>query len=387
MTLCILAFAAAAVVVPFSSTGEARINGKPPAPFVAVAESVAVAVPAGATLVVLVDGRQVTLVGPVEGPLSSLLAAPAAKEPPAASSSATSRAAQALSSWLFASDAKDNAVGAVRAAPRVARFLSPSSSLVRKGALPFEVRLPAARPPVSHASGAGEALVVGNTFQVTALPTRLRAHDQDVAVWTALDAAAETELEARLVDAARACGPDPAWCTLLRAQLLADAGCFAEAEGLLGATKTKTPRALVDPPLPWRAFDLVVDATWSPRAGAPFVALEPGQRGSHLQITLEASRAVHVELLARLPDGSFEVAGVLPANEVHAGERVDGLLGLPPGALASSTLVVATLGAGKHKDGERFSDPELEKDVRAMKTKGGVVGGGFGRVVVVVGLR
>ena len=57
------------------------------------------------------------------------------------------------------------------------------------------------------------------------------------------------------------------------------------------------------------------------------------------------------------------------------------------GPAKRSTLVIATLEPGTRKEGDRFQDPKLGNEVRALHTKRGVIGGGWGRVVVVVGLR
>ena len=379
--LSIIAFVVVAVVVPVSAAGDVKVDGKAPAPFVAIKEGAAVVVPAGATLVLLIDGRQHSITGPAEGTLAALLAqvqakAPEPKAQPAASSA--SKAAQALSSWLFAGSAKDNAVGAVRGVS-VARFVWPPSSSFRKGSLPFTATLPSDRPPLSQ----GPTVVAGATLQVGALPLSLRAHDRDVVVWTALADEDDKGLRARLADAAQSCGADAGWCALVRAQLLAEAGCTFEAEALLSSV---TNRALVDPPLPWRPFELSVDATWSTVEAGPFVALNEQQRGGVLRLKLRATRAAHVELIARLADGSYEVVGVLSADEVRKQQDVNGDLPLPATASSSSTLVIATLEPGTRKEGDRFQDPKLGNEVRALHTKRGVIGGGWGRVVV-VGLR
>jgi hypothetical protein len=259
-------------------------------------------VSASAAVTVLLDGHKMTLRGPAEGALRTLVAAASPAKTLTAEGPASSlvTAARVMADWL-ATGTDATAVASVRT-----------------GGVVGPLDPPPLLPP---------------SLTTAALPF--------VAPGERLPEDIERELEAELsaATALASDGGDRA-IALLRAALLAQYRCYSQAEAEL-------QRAAVNPNAFWRHLALDVRAQWRDAPGSAWRSLEEATvvpTGGQVRLVPRLSRGAHLVLLLRQPSGAWDVA-FRAVPETLTASVVDGALTLrvvaPPGR--ESLALIASL--------------------------------------------
>ena len=290
----------------------------------------------GSLLMLFHDGHQVSLPGPVQGVLSDLLPAEDGSVAPSGPEDDLLRAAlRALSDWMFTDDSTTAVAGIRGSDAGIQPLIEPSSGWLAPDILdgPLLMRADAdalgtsaLRLVAVGASGedrswtvriaGGAARVPDAALAASAIELRVARGDREVtlATWRRLSEADQRHLALALGNVDRELGSAVGIeRLLLRAAILAEAGCRAQAAAALdealeqGAGRPEAERATIQP---WSPIALHVGAQWRPTPGsADWQTLEAGEpipSGATLSFVPHASLDAHVALLIRSPDGSWE---------------------------------------------------------------------------------
>ncbi len=315
--------------VAISVKGDVRVEGGGKVePYRRLAPGDRLLLSAESALVLVGKEGTIRLVGPAAGSLGALLGQ---VRPRRKSSTLLGSAARALSEVL-SGGRRQVRVGGVRGVPRDHQpTVWPPSGHLAPQLLPEEIEVRAAPHLVS-----GGSLVIESADQSTRLATDarsgraklsrsllrppsarlvLRAHGgalRPLATWRILPRDEQTVLASSLREAEEIHGGAREWpAALLRAAILAEKGCFYQAEMELRrweAGEAAGPERSLASRLPWRSVVLEVVARWRESRGSAWRPLTTGARvpsGATIRLQPTASRVAQASVLARGADGGW----------------------------------------------------------------------------------